>query len=215
MRRQGHVRGVDGWASYDAAPLETVALAPWSGTAPTASAKALENDSLRATFDDAGALVSLIDKTTDASRFAAASNHLVIYQDKWTYFDAWDIDIDYRKRPSEVLKPSSVEVFVDGPRAVRRSRYRHGTSVITQDAVLTTGSPCLRFETHADWHETWRMLRAEFVPKTWADEVTCDIQYGHLARSTRDETPQERAQFEICAHQFVDTVGRRRRASRC
>ncbi len=204
VRRQGHIRGVDGWASYDAAPFETVALAPWSGTAPTASAKALENDLLRATFDDAGALVSLIDKTTGRESLAAASNHLVIYQDKWTYFDAWDIDIDYRKRPSEVLKPSSVEVFVDGPRAVRRSRYRHGTSVITQDAVLTTGSPCLRFETHADWHETWRMLRAEFVPKTWADEVTCDIQYGHLARSTRDETPQERAQFEICAHQFVD-----------
>ena len=146
----------------------------------------------------------------DDTSWAVSYTHLdvykrqVIYQDKWTYFDAWDIDIDYRKRPSEVLKPSSVEVSVDGPRAVRRSRYRHGTSVITQDAVLTAGSPCLRFETHADWHETWRMLRAEFVPKTWADEVTCDIQYGHLARSTRDETPQERAQFEICAHQFVD-----------
>lgn len=73
VRRQGHVRGVDGRASYDAALFETVALAPWSGTAPTASAKVLENDLLRATFDDAGAVASLIDKTTGRESLAAAS----------------------------------------------------------------------------------------------------------------------------------------------
>jgi len=94
--------------------------------------------------------------------------------------------------------------FLDGPRAVRRQHYRHGRSAITQDVIVEEGLPYVLVETQVDWHETWRMLRAEHRPTAWSDQVTCQIQYGHLTRSTRDETPQELAQHEICAHQRVD-----------
>lgn len=48
------------------------------------------------------------------------------------------------------------------------------------------------------------MLRAEFAPAVWSDQVTCDIQFGALRRSTREDTLLEKAQFEICAHKYVD-----------
>ena len=48
------------------------------------------------------------------------------------------------------------------------------------------------------------MLRAEFAPSVFADEVTCDIQFGNIKRSTRNETSIEKAQFEIAAHKWVD-----------
>ena len=58
--------------------------------------------------------------------------------------------------------------------------------------------------TEADWHECFQMLRAEFLPAVTADEVACDIQYGTIRRSARDRTALEKAQFEICAHKYVD-----------
>ena len=58
--------------------------------------------------------------------------------------------------------------------------------------------------TFAAWHELFRMLRAEFLPAVTAHEVACDIQYGTLFRSAHDKTPEEKAQFEICAHKYVD-----------
>ena len=48
------------------------------------------------------------------------------------------------------------------------------------------------------------MLRADFYPKDFADTVNCDIQFGHIERSTKTETSVEKAQFEICAHKWVD-----------
>ena len=33
-------------------------------------------------------------------------------------------------------------------------------------------------------NETHKMLRADFRPSVYADEVTCDIQMGNIKRST-------------------------------
>lgn len=202
--RRGHVQTAAGWTSYDAAPFATVTLRPWSGQAPSATESTLVNEHLCAVFDASGALTSLTELATGCEALAGASNRLVVFRDPWSYFDAWDIAENYRELPSRTLVASEIETFVDGPRAVRRATYRHGRSTIVQDAVLEAGVPYLLFETRVSWHERWRMLRAEFAPAPWSDEVTCDIQYGHCVRSTRNETSAERAQFEICAHQWVD-----------
>lgn len=60
------------------------------------------------------------------------------------------------------------------------------------------------FVTTVDWKETHKMLRAEFRPNVKSDEITCDIQFGNIKRSTKNETSIEKAQFEICAHNWVD-----------
>jgi Alpha-mannosidase len=50
------------------------------------------------------------------------------------------------------------------------------------------------------------MLRADFIPSHFSDKVKCDIQMGSIDRSTKTETSIEYAQFEICAHKWVDVT---------
>ena len=47
------------------------------------------------------------------------------------------------------------------------------------------------------------MLRTEFRPAHFGDTVKCEIQFGHIERTTRERDEVERAQFEICAHKWV------------
>lgn len=204
-RRTGFHQHDGEWLAYDAPPLATVALTRSAGPHDVeAEGNVLRNSELEVRFADDGSIASLVDRATGRDHAGAGLNRLVVHRDPWSYFDAWDINMSYLGRPGTHLTPDSATSFVDGPRAVRRQTYRHGRSRITQDLVLTAGEPWLVVETTVDWHETWRMLRAEFRPTAWSDDVTCQIQYGHLTRSTRDETPQEKAQFEICAHQWLD-----------
>lgn len=203
-RRRGYLRDQGVWRHYDAPPFATVPLVEANPDGLVAEADTLANDHLRVTFGADGLIASLIDRATGREHAGEGLNRLVIHKDRWSYFDAWDINMSYLRRAPEVLRPVQTETFIDGPRAVRRHVYRYRRSTIEQDLVLCAGLPYLLVETRLDWHETWRMLRAEFRPTTWSDEVTCHIQYGHLSRSTRDETPTQRAQFEICAHQWVD-----------
>ena len=50
------------------------------------------------------------------------------------------------------------------------------------------------------------MLRAEFEPAIWSDEIICEIQDGVIKRKTKNETLVERAQFEICNHKFSTII---------
>lgn len=42
------------------------------------------------------------------------------------------------------------------------------------------------------------------MPSVFADKVTCDIQFGNISRSTKTDNKIDWAQFEICAHKYVD-----------
>lgn len=217
VRRTGFVVHEGTWWRHDAPPFATVLLRPYAARALHESAPgedapgtcgadgdALWNDRLRVEFAPDGTIRSLVDRTTGREHARGALGRLVVHRDPWTFFDAWDIREDYVTRPRTELTAYATKTFRDGPRIVRRHDYRHGRSMIRQDVVLVEGEDLIRFETTVDWHERWRMLRAEFAPEAWADEVACEIQFGHIRRSTRDDTPQERAQFEICAHRWLD-----------
>jgi alpha-mannosidase len=73
-----------------------------------------------------------------------------------------------------------------------------------QDVILRAEGKRVEFATQVEYHERHRMLRAEFVPTVFSDRVQCDIQFGSLFRSTKDQTAVEKAQFEICAHKYID-----------
>ena len=38
------------------------------------------------------------------------------------------------------------------------------------------------------------------------DEALCEIQFGHLRRRMTENTPAERAQFEVAAHKWIATA---------
>lgn len=164
----------------------------------------LESDLFVVKFGKNGNIVSLIDKKTGKEFVDKYLNKLVVYKDKRLHYNAWDIDINYTKKAPKEFKLIGSETKLYDGYAVRENLYSFGSSSITQKVILTAGKPMIEFSTVIDWQETHKMLRAEFRPAFFSDEVTCDIQMGNIKRSTKNETSVEKAQFEICAHKWID-----------
>ena len=59
------------------------------------------------------------------------------------------------------------------------------------------------FRTRVDWHESHRLLKAAFPIDVLAAQVRCEVQYGHVLRSTTANLPHDRARFEFCAHKWI------------
>ena len=187
-------------AGYSSVPLkEVVAEFPVS-----CGSDYIENDYLKAKFSKAGYIVSLFDKINNTEVCGDYFNKLILYTDRWKFYNAWDIDSNYRKKKKIALTLVHCETFVDGPMAVRRNYYNHKKTTLRQDVTVYAGKPYIEFDTECDYHETFKMLRADFMPLVFDDTVLCDIQFGHYGRSTKDGTSLERAQYEICAHKWVD-----------
>jgi len=188
-------------APYAAAPLAAEPAHPEL----RADADTLANGVLTLRFGATGEVVSCVD-AAGVEHARDGLGRLVLHRDPYQWpWDAWDIGIGYLRRRPRVLTPSETEWEVDGPTAVRRQVYRFGRSRLEQRVILEAGSVLVRVETRVDWRETHRMLRVDFRPERYGDSSKSEIQFGHIARSTREDTPVERAQFEICAHKWIAT----------
>ena len=203
--RTEYLRLDDGWYSAETEPYGFAVLEPVTDTDVVKyDGNMIENDCLRLRFSDDGAIVSAASKRDGFEYSGGRMNALRLYRDKWLYYNAWDIDWEYYKKPSRLLKAYRFETFADGPVVTRRQYYKHGRTTIAQDVSLRAGKPVVYFKTTCDYHETFRMLRADFDVSVRAPFVKCDIQMGSIERSTGNETAAEKAQFEICAHKYVD-----------
>ena len=164
---------------------------------------AMHNRFLQVVFSNDGEICSLRD--ADGTEYANGYlNRLKLFYDKPLYFNAWDIDWKYHDRPGLTLKAYKHDLIKDKTSVTRVDYYRHGRTTLRQEVTLGADDDFVTVRTFAEWHELFQMLRAEFLPAVTADEVACDIQYGTLFRSAHDKTPVEKAQFEICAHKYVD-----------
>lgn len=164
----------------------------------------IENDKLKVVFAKDGSICSLFDKKNKKELANGYLNKLVVYSDPRMHYNAWDINIDYPKMPKYRFVPVESTSYIDGVQAVRQTTYKYHNSVLVQKVILTQGSMLVDFDTKVDWDEAYKMLRADFSPSVYGDVVNCDIQFGNVDRSTLDDTPVHKAQFEICAHKFVN-----------
>lgn len=196
-------------APYGFAPLQE--LPPQNGL--QFDEDVIENEFICVRFSKQGEIISAVTKTNGAEYAAGQLNTLRLYRDKWLFFNAWDIDWKYFEKPSLRIKAFRHETFIDGPTVVRRNHYKHGRTILTQDVILYADRPIIYFQTTCDYHETFKMLRTDFDLAIESPFVTCDIQLGSIQRSTGDTTDIEKAQFEICAHKYVDLSDGKRGAS--
>ncbi|MBQ4073044.1 MAG: alpha-mannosidase [Clostridia bacterium] len=194
-----YVVDVPAYGSAELTPYVAPERSPFKHTEDT-----IENDVYVVKFDEAGNIRSLYEKATEKEHVGTYLNKLNVYNDKRLHYNAWDIDINYTKQSPAEFKLIDKHVSVSDGQIVRENVYKYGKSKIFQKVILRLGCPLIDFETIVDWNETHKMLRAEFRPRVFADQVTCDIQMGNLKRSTKNETKVEKAQFEICAHKWVD-----------
>lgn len=205
--RREYVRAGDEWHIAEVAPYAAAPLAPVraASTFPelVADDDTLSNGVLTLRFSVDGEIVSCVDDA-GVEHAGAGLNRLVLHDDPYVFpFNAWDIDPRYLDREGKRLRVTRVEHAVDGPTALRRTRYRAEGVEVVQTVVLESGSPLVRCHTRVEWRQKHRMLRAEFRPTSYGDTVRCEIQFGHIERTTTENDDVERAQFEICAHKWI------------
>ncbi|HEV7757571.1 MAG TPA: alpha-mannosidase [Acidimicrobiales bacterium] len=178
-----------------------------ASTALSVSDRHLENERLRVEWGDDGQLASIFDKAQARQVIAPGqrANVFQLHPDRPENFDAWDIDHEALDHVEDLAGPVAVEVVDDGPLVVAvRFTWRFGASSLTQVVSLATGSPVLEFDTSVDWHEDHRLLKAAFPVDVHAPRAAFEVQYGHVERSTHDNTSWDHAQFEVCAHRWAD-----------
>jgi len=174
----------------------------------------LENERLSVTFAADGTIASIRDRQSGREYVAAGEtvNQFVAIQD---IGDAWDFETDYERkdvwkylsRPVTRPKLAQATAAVDGPCATVVQEWTVGQSRIWQTISLKAGSDRLEFATQVDWQDTGCMLRVRFPVAVVAEEATFEIPFGHIRRSTREDTLVQRAQIEVAAQQWVDLSG--------
>lgn len=165
----------------------------------------IEDDALKVTFDvKTGEIRSVYNKKRqrEEGKNGVSLHALTLYTDRKTYYDAWDIDPAYLRKPTK--KPSLVGFAIsESEECVSATvSYTLGVSRIKQKVFLkNTGS--IGFETKIDWRETHKMLRASVFPAVYSEQATFDIQFGTVKRSTGEENAIEKAKFEVCGQYYV------------
>jgi len=159
-------------------------------------------------FDEAGRIVSFFDKASrrELVTKGGAFNTFLLGEDVPAAWDNWDIDRDQRHKLAPQDRLISRTIVSDGPLQLRiRQQYDIGrASVLTQDIVFHAASPRVDFDTVVDWKEKYQFLKTGFTLDVLADTARHEIQFGHVTRSTHDNTNYDRAQFDVCAHKWTD-----------
>ncbi|MET0263349.1 MAG: glycoside hydrolase family 38 C-terminal domain-containing protein, partial [Rariglobus sp.] len=199
------------WLRAEVPAMGHAALRSASFHAPVAMARLLENAALRVIFAVDGRIDSIWDKRANREVLAAggAGNDFVSIADTG---DAWDFETNqaekdvwgYLRRGVERPHLLDQSVHVDGPSAELRQVWSVGKSEIRQTIRLLEGSGQVEFITEVDWRDAAKMLRVRFPVAVQADEARFEIPFGHLKRSTREDTSHQRAQIEVAALQWVD-----------
>lgn len=167
--------------------------------------KMIENDIYSIVFSENGFIQSIYDKTASRSVIPEGmfANRLTVYEDTG---DAWDFPIYYDEKSSELLQLIDSSVYIDGPQVIRETKFQtvSGQSTLEQKVVLTSGKRRIDFITSVDWNESSKMLRTSFPVNVFAQEATCEIQFGNIKRPTHRNTSWDMAKYEVCAHKWVD-----------
>ncbi len=158
-------------------------------------------------WNENGQLTKIYDKEAKRNvlREGQEGNVFEIYEDKPMDNDAWDIDIYYVEKMQKINscgKPALMEI---GPlKAIVRFVYNYHLSTFTQDMIVYKHSKRIDFKTHADWHETHKLLKVAFYTDIRSTKATYDIQFGHVERPTHWNNSWDWARFEVCGHKWAD-----------
>ncbi|MEU0870761.1 alpha-mannosidase [Nocardia brasiliensis] len=166
----------------------------------------LDNALLRVEIDARGLVVSVFDLVQQRETLPPQSpaNLLQLHPDLPNSWDAWDVDLFYRNRVTDLTDADFVVAETDSSTdAVVRVGRSFGSSKIEQALTLRAGARSLDIDTRVDWYETEKFLKLAFPLDIHADRYASETQFGHLYRPTHTNTSWEYAKFEACNHRFV------------
>lgn len=158
-------------------------------------------------WNELGELTSLYDKEAKREVLEAGTvgNEIVVYEDIPKDYDAWNVESYYsRKHWKMSVKKPCMMTEAGEICAVLHTELSYESSVIEQDIVFFAHTRRIDFKTKIDWKEQQQLVKAEFHLDVMTRTAACEIPYGVMERPTHRNTSWQRAQFEMCAHRFVD-----------
>ena len=163
----------------------------------------MENDLIRADFNERGEVVSLWDKATAREFMSGPGNRLCLYKDVPDNWDAWDLDSMAEDQPVPTDEPVTLEIVSEGPWVARLALSRKlSKSTLTQTISLRRGSRRIDFATTMDWQESHRLLKVAFPANLYTTEVINEIQFGHIRRPNHKSRLFDADRFEVCNHKW-------------
>jgi alpha-mannosidase len=166
----------------------------------------IENEYLRLEVDpNSGDIVQLWDKRClldgqPRSVFSDYANQIELFQDSGQYWDAWNIDPDYAQKP---LPPSQHYDVVRMESQYAKELWAVGQGG-SRGYILTAGCPWLTIKAQLKGDERHVLQKACFPLNLEADGVTYETAAGAITRTTRPETPEEKAQWEVPGLRWAD-----------
>ena len=185
-----------GYACYWAVPV------PGKGTSlPIVEAEnyQLENEFLQVEINaETGDIHRIFDRKAKREVLQGDSNQLLSFKDDGQYWDAWNIDPNYKDHPLPAATLQSIRCIEKTNLRSRIEIVRTiGNSTFTQTYSLTQQSPILEIQNYLDWQEKHILVKAGFSFNLAADWVTYESACGIVDRTTRPETDAERAMWEV------------------
>jgi alpha-mannosidase len=167
----------------------------------------LENEFLRVEVsEETGNLRRVFDKVNQREVLEGTEgNQLQAFQDSGQYWDAWNIDHNYAKKPLPPTQLQSMEWIEKGEIRQRlRVRRKIGKSEFVQDYELSVRSQILKISTKVDWQERQVLVKAAFPLNVTAEMATYEIACGAIQRRTKPQEPRETAKWEVPALRWAD-----------
>jgi alpha-mannosidase len=167
----------------------------------------LENAYLRVEIDrETGDINRLWDKQHQREVLTPqGANQIQAFTDKGQYWDAWNIDPNYREHP---LPPSELIAINWVERGEIRQRLRVVRKLaeceFSQDYILDAHTPILKVKTILDWQAEQVLVKANFPLNLTADFATYEIACGAIERTTQPQTAAETAKWEVPALRWAD-----------
>ncbi|MGB3535465.1 MAG: alpha-mannosidase [Microcoleaceae cyanobacterium] len=167
----------------------------------------LENQFLQVFVDaETGDIQRIFDKVNYREVLqSGGGNQLQFFQDTGQYWDAWNIDPNYKNFPLQTATLKDIHWITQGKVEKRLRIIRvWGKSEFCQDYVLQQDSNILKIETTVNWQDTHVLVKVAFPITINADFATTEIPAGVMSRTTKPQTDVEKAKWEIPALNWVD-----------
>jgi len=190
------------------APLSGTPLADLPALEPAkpvqATARKIESDSVKATFDAKGRIAGLaFGKNEIALR--SPLGELMIFPDFPHKFEAWDIDRQTLSLGRAVGSPAEISVLREGgiEGAVEFRRKLGKKSAVAVRYRLDAFQPVLHIEYDIDWHEEMSLLKVLFPTAYTGRMARFGAPFGSVQRGQQAGPSRDEAMFEGAASRWA------------
>ncbi len=166
----------------------------------------LDNGRLSALLSRSGGVRALIHHASGRDALSGEANRFVLYDDRPTEYEAWDIDPFALETGREAAPAERCAIVMRGPlRAeVRYERQLGKQSRLIQTIRLDAASDCLEFDTEIDWRERRTLAKVLFPLAPKSPRASYETMFGAVERPTHANTDADLAQYEVPGHRWAD-----------